>query len=225
MLNIGFDPIFKAQWPEMQLYTFEAEVVASASGDELLQAIREAESVMQQDVVIEKVSQHPAIASSRKAYKRLGKDPARYRLSAEALQRRVVKGNQLYQISNVVDCINLASLTSGFSIGAYDAALIEGDIVLGIGKKDEPYEALGRGVLNIENLPVLRDDIGAFGSPTSDSVRTGIQLKTSRILVVYFGFGAHQLLKSAGETCCRLLEQHASASVTNVKTIGYGRSS
>ena len=68
----------------------------------------------------------------------------------------------------------MISIKTGFSIGGYDAAKIEGDIELGIGKENEPYEGLGRGVLNIHKLPVFRDEQGAFGSPTSDSERTGV---------------------------------------------------
>ena len=48
----------------------------------------------------------------------------------------------------------------------------------------EPYEAIGRGKLNIENLPVYRDDLGAFATPTSDSTRTMLNLKTRQLLIL-----------------------------------------
>lgn len=157
------------------------------------------------------ISQIPAIASSRKAYKASGKDPARYRLSAEALSRRVIKGIDLYQINNLVDSVNLASVRSGFSIGGYDLNQIEGDIVLSIGKPNEPYEGIGRGELNIENLPVLRDRLGAFGSPTSDSERTSVNMETKQFLMIYFGFGALQELNSAADFGEQLLKNFAQA--------------
>ncbi len=50
------------------------------------------------------------ILSSRNAYKKLGKDPSRYRLSSESLVKRVVKGNDLYYVNNIVDINNLISL-------------------------------------------------------------------------------------------------------------------
>jgi DNA/RNA-binding domain of Phe-tRNA-synthetase-like protein len=93
---------------------------------------------------IEDISQIPAISASRKAYKACGKDPARYRLSAEALLRRVVNRNEIYQINNVVDLLNLVSISTGFSIGGYDADKIDGDIIYGIGKPNEPYIGIGR---------------------------------------------------------------------------------
>jgi DNA/RNA-binding domain of Phe-tRNA-synthetase-like protein len=103
------------------------------------------------------ISKIPTIAATRKGYKALGKDPARYRPSAEALLRRVVKGKGLYKINNVVDLLNLVSISTGFSIGGYDADKIEGDVELGVGEVNEPYEGIGRGILNIEGLATFRD--------------------------------------------------------------------
>src|SRR5690606_16509774 len=98
---------------------------------------------------IEQISKIPAISASRKGYKACGKDPARYRLSAEALLRRVVNRNEIYQINNIVDVLNLISISSGFSIGGYDSDKIKGAVTFGIGEKDEPYTGIGRGELNI----------------------------------------------------------------------------
>ena len=90
-----------------------------------------------------------------------GKDPSRYRPSAEALIRRVLQGKPLYQKNTFVDLINLASIAYGYSIGGFDADKFVGDtLTLGVGKAGEPYEGIGRCVLNIEGLPVYRDELG-----------------------------------------------------------------
>ncbi len=163
------------------------------------------------EMQVEQISQLPAINASRKAYRALGKDPARYRLSAEALMRRVLKGGELYRLNNLVDLINLVSLKTGFSIGGYDADKIEGPVSLSVGSASDVYEALGRGVLNIESLPVLRDNSGAFGSPTSDSVRTGITSATKHFLMVIFGFGAHEKINEAMNIAENLLMKYTRA--------------
>ena len=77
-----------------------------------------------------------------------------------------------------MDLINLVSLKTRYSIGGFDADKVEGDVMLGVGKADEKFEAIGRGMLNIEGLPVYRDDIGAIGTPTSDEERTSRTLKS-----------------------------------------------
>jgi DNA/RNA-binding domain of Phe-tRNA-synthetase-like protein len=167
----------------------------------------------------EQISSLPAIRASRHAYKATGKDPARYRLSAEALLRRAVKDKELYRINNIVDLLNLVSISTGFSIGGYDAKKIAGTIELGIGKKDEPYTAIGRGLLNIEGLPVFRDNAGAFGSPTSDSERTAVASGIERFLMIIVGFGENQLLTEAGQMACDYLYRFAEATNMEIKII------
>ena len=91
------------------------------------------------------------IRATREAYKKCGKDPSRYRPSGEALCRRILRGIPLYQIDTLVDLINLVSIRYGYSIGGFDSDKFVGDtLTLGIGKAGEPYEGIGRGLLNIE---------------------------------------------------------------------------
>ena len=73
----------------------------------------------------------------------------------------------------------------GYSIGAFDADKFVGDILtLGIGREGEPYEGIGRGMINIAGLPVYRDAIGGVGTPTSDNERTKVSLETTNLLVL-----------------------------------------
>ncbi|MEG1580372.1 MAG: phenylalanine--tRNA ligase beta subunit-related protein [Bacteroidaceae bacterium] len=138
---------------------------------------------------IETIKEQTAIRATRALYKALGKDPTRYRPSGEALMRRVLQGKDLYPVDTVVDLINLASMTYGYSIGGFDAdKLVGNSLTLGVGRAGEPYEGIGRGHLNIEFMPVYRDAIGGVGTPTSDNERTKITLQTERILVIINGY-------------------------------------
>src|SRR5690554_5662079 len=92
---------------------------------------------------MEDIKKRSAIAATREVYKKLGKDPNRYRPSGEALCRRILKGQGLYQIDTLVDLINLISLKTGHSIGGFDADKIKGNLILGVGKAGEPFEAIG----------------------------------------------------------------------------------
>jgi len=130
----------------------------------------------------------PAVAATRAAYKAMGKDPARYRPAAEALLRRVAQGKGLFRVNNVVEVNNLLSLETGFSIGVYDLAKLDPPIVFRRGRAGEAYEGIGRGLLNLEGLPVFADAQGPFGSPTSDSVRSMVTGATERVLMVIIGF-------------------------------------
>lgn len=168
---------------------------------------------------LEDVNKISAIASARLAYKKCGKDPNRYRPSADSLNRRVVKGNGLYYVNNCVDLLNLVSLKTGFSIGSYDVSKISGEICFDTGTKEDKYEGIGRGLLNIENLPVLRDDKSAFGSPTSDSLRTCISEETKKIVFVFFDFDSSENLQSILLETQKLLEKYTNAQNFKVKTL------
>lgn len=194
MPSFSFADSLLEKWPRMTLGVIRCAVRVEPSSELLVQTMNERAKDMQATLSTEQIGQLPAISASRKAYRALGKDPARYRLSAEALLRRVVKGEALYHINNVVDCLNLLSFTSGFSIGGYDADTIQDSIQMSVGTTDDLYEGLGRGVLNIDSLPVLRDGVGPFGSPTSDSVRTGVTPETTSFLMVVFDFGNSETL-------------------------------
>ncbi len=161
---------------------------------------------------IDEVKLHPAIQATRDAYKRLGKDPNRYRPSAEALQRRLLRGIPLYQISTLVDLVNLVSLKSGYSIGGFDADCIVGnELELGVGEPSEPFEAIGRGEMNVEYLPLYRDSEGGIGTPTSDHERTKLDINTKRILILINSYSGSHNLKETVNFTLELLKNYSDA--------------
>ena len=166
------------------------------------------------------IKEMAAIEATRRVYRACGKDPSRYRPAAEALIRRVVQGKELYQIDTLVDLINLASMKYGYSIGGFDADKFVGDtLALGVGEPGEPYEGIGRGMLNIEGMPVYRDQKGGVGTPTSDNERTKIDITTTHVLVLINGYDGNTETVSANADFVKsLLERYAGASDVVIKT-------
>jgi DNA/RNA-binding domain of Phe-tRNA-synthetase-like protein len=173
----------------LRLVIVEFRAIIKDSDLSFLKHIQKSCKEIQQSISMEDITKIPAINAARKAYKQCGKDPSRYRPSADSLIRRIVKGNDLYRVNNVVDYLNLVSIQTGISIGGYDTSKIVGNPIMDIGSATEVYYGIGRGILNIEGLPVLRDDKGAFGSPTSDSERTMISKETNHAAFVFYDFG------------------------------------
>jgi DNA/RNA-binding domain of Phe-tRNA-synthetase-like protein len=215
MPEISISAELKSRCPKLRLGCIFADVIVNESGIGLVSEIYRHIELIQKSLLIEDISKLPTIEASRKAYKACGKDPARYRLSAEALLRRIVSGKGIYQINNVVDQLNLVSVSSGFSIGGYDAGKIRGKVCFGIGQSGEPYKGIGRGELNIENLPVFRDEQGAFGTPTSDSERTEVSGKTRKFLMVIIDFGGDDQLGNAVQMAIGLLDEYCQATNIN----------
>lgn len=201
--------------PAYMTLVMEADVVNAPTPDSLWNEIEEYGSELRATTPIEMVNKRPGIASTRAAYKALGKDPNRYRPSTESMSRRLVKGMDLYRIDALVDLVNLLSLRTGYSIGGFDRDKISGDtLTLGVGKEGEPYEAIGRGTLNIAGLPVFRDNVGGVGTPTSDNERTKMDLDTRRIVITIHQFAEDMPLDQTEQLAIRLLTEYASA--TNI---------
>lgn len=218
-MAIHISPLIEQKCPNLQLGILSLEVKVKQAYPTLLQLIQEECNELSSNLAIEDISKRTAIQAGRKGYKALGKDPARYRLSAEALLRRVINGKGLYQVNNVVDALNLVSIKSGISIGGYDQDQIQGAITMSVGETNEPYEAIGRGSLNMEFMPLLRDELGAFGSPTSDSTRTMVKAQTKRFLMVFFSFAGADGLDSALTYAEKLLTEHAEGKLVQRNTI------
>ena len=123
----------------------------------------------------------------------------------------MLQGKQLYQRDTLVDLVNLASIAYGYSIGGFDADHFVGDtLTLGIGREGEPYEGIGRGMINIQGLPVYRDAQGGVGTPTSDNERTKMSLETRHLLVLINGYdGNEQRVRKNAEYIQSLLRKYA----------------
>lgn len=184
----------------------EATVVNTPFCDELWHEIDALGAKYRAELTTETLKRISGIEATRRVYKACGKDPSRYRPAAEALIRRMLQGKQLYQIDTLVDLINLASIAYGYSIGGFDADKFVGDtLTLGVGRDGEPYEGIGRGMINIEGLPVYRDALGGVGTPTSDNERTKITLSTTHLLVLINGYDGNQANVEANAEFIRTL--------------------
>src|SRR6266404_9639922 len=160
-----------------------------------------------------------AIVATRAGYKALGKDPARYRGSAEALLRRLIAGKGMPRIDNVVDVINLVSLESRLPIGLYDLAHVEGAIEFRAGRAGETYKGIGKYDLNLEELPLFADAQGPHGSPTSDSERTMVTPATKLVLAIIVSFGGPSGLDQGLQRLAELLKMHASGSSAETRIV------
>lgn len=192
-MNIIVSKEIKDVCPEFVGACVEADVVNTSYSEGLWKEIHALEEEFRATLTTETLKDIPSIAATRRIYKKCGKDPSRYRPASEALIRRMLQGKELYKVDTLVDLINLASIRYGYSIGGFDADKFVGDtLALGIGREGEPYEGIGRGLINIAGLPVYRDNEGGVGTPTSDNERTKITLDTHRLVVLINGYDGNR---------------------------------
>ena len=196
--------------PEFVGACVEAMVVNTPYNSELWQEIEILGNRYRTTLTTESLKEMTSIAATRRVYKACGKDPSRYRPASEALIRRVLQGKELYQRDTLVDLVNLASIAFGYSIGGFDADKFVGDtLTLGVGHEGEPYEGIGRGMINIHGLPVYRDAQGGVGTPTSDHERTKMTIDTRHLVVLINGYdGNEKRVRENAEYIQTLLQKY-----------------
>jgi DNA/RNA-binding domain of Phe-tRNA-synthetase-like protein len=126
------------------------------------------------------------LAPARRLYRAFGIDPTSTRPSSEALLRRILQGKPFPSINAAVEVCNLCSTSFLLPIGLYDAAKIEGGVTLRPGEPEESYPGIRKDSVNVAGRPVLVDDEGPFGNPTSDSLRTCVTETTASLFMVIF---------------------------------------
>lgn len=213
---VKIDAALRGKCPRVALWCVTADVHTGETPGGLAEAMEARVAEILKLPEPRAVLESAPIVATRGGYKVLGKDPARYRGSAEALLRRVISGKGLPRINAVVDAINLVSVESRLPIGLYDRARIRGDVVFRAGLAGESYKGIGKYDLNLECLPLFADDAGPHGSATSDSERTMVTGDTTQILAIVVAFGGVDGLERAGQRLAALLTEYAAAQ--NVET-------
>jgi DNA/RNA-binding domain of Phe-tRNA-synthetase-like protein len=210
-MRITIDPELKKKASRTALGVLTAQVVSGDTPQALLDEMKACEAEVLKLPEPRAVLESSKILATRSGYKALGKDPARYRGSAEALLRRIISGKSFPQINAVVDIINLVSAQSRLPVGLYDLDHVKGEVIFRVGRAAESYKGIGKYDLNLEGLPVFCDEIGPHGSPTSDSERTMVTPATQRIAAIVVSFGGTDGLENACQRMAELLAKYAGA--------------
>ena len=215
--DVSIDKSLYSVYPEIRLGLLRFKTDVNES-DELFWNYMNNEILPQVRYAIEgkEWSEIPGIKGSRAAYKAFGRNPGRYRVSSESLIRRVRRGDELYHINSVVDVNNLVSVKSGLSVGSYNLGNIHGAITLRKAQHGEGYTGIGKDFLDMENMLVLSDDGGIFGSSMSDSTRAMVTESAKDILVVVYCFENDIALEPLLEEAKKAFEKYASVTDAEV---------
>lgn len=221
MVTVTLDADLRQKVPSMVLGLVEAEQLQVQPHDAgLWTMLDELCERLRHEFKGKVAADRPEIAATRRAYRALGDDPTRYRPSNEALLRRVLSQRALPQINTVVDVNNYVSLISGFAIGCYDVAQIDGVVTARVGRDDEQYAPIGKAAVDAANRLALADQQGIFGSPTADSQRTMVTPATRHVLFVIFGFeSSPAALHQAVEQVAELLRRFCAADIRDRRVL------
>lgn len=125
-------------------------------------------------------------ANSRRLYQSFHIDPTRHRPSSEALWRRLRDKNDFPAVNPLVDLTNLLSLKFQVCFGLYDLEKIRGPVAIALGGENDRYQGIRKETLNLQGKIVIRDELGAFGNPSSDSLRASVNENSREVMQVLF---------------------------------------
>lgn len=173
--------------PKFKLGVIQYHNIAVSASPQML---RGRFHLFQEQLKLEFEGKKPADDASirewRSIVKTFGTDPSRYRHSAEALLRRVIKGNFVQSVNSAVDATNLLSLQYKIPFGIYDQDKLAFPIQLDVGGGQDAYEALNGRDYHLANKLMLRDEKGPFGSPFVDSKRSSVSNQTANGLHIVY---------------------------------------
>ncbi len=141
---------------------------------------------------LDNLSKDSVVDSFRKLYWSFNMDPTKTRISSEALVRRIIKGENLWNANNIVDSLNLVSARFRLPMGYVDYETVKGDIVVRKAKKDESFVKIGGSVVKCSGNEIcVADDekIIDYGFATSDSDLTKVTEKTKDLLILVYSTG------------------------------------
>ncbi len=187
MLEIQLSPELSELIPDFKLGVIEYQNITVGDSPQMLKGRLQ---LFQESIYFElenkNVTELPGIQEWRAIFKKTGKDPNRYRHSAEALYRRVKKQNYLNSVQSATDLNNFFSLQYQVPMGVYDADLTEGPVEIRIGGKNEEYIGLNGRVNSLHRLIISSDQKGPFGSPFVDSERTAVTNNTKNAMQLIY---------------------------------------
>ncbi len=89
------------------------------------------------------LSQIPAIYAWRRAFRKFGTNPTKYRCAAEALLRRLTKKGDIPQINLLVDIANLVSIRYALPVAVFDTRALSSPLTVHYADGTELFIPLG----------------------------------------------------------------------------------
>ena len=186
-MKINISDEIKKVLPSFDVIAYTMDVENNKS-DEVTKYIDEVVKSVRNIYTLEEIIKEPKILESRNGYKKLGKDPSHTRVACENLWRRLIKGQTLYRLGDIIDLGNILSILTKRSVCVVDKDKLIGDVTIRQGTKEDIYMTINRGPLNVDKIPVYTDDESPFGCPSSDTLRTAVDENTKSIFIMIICF-------------------------------------
>ena len=138
-----YDQALLATYPTIQAGILFATGLHSGPTPPALQALYQAEQAAVNRRLPASLSDIPALAAWRSAFRRFGVNPTQYRCAAEALLRRLAKAGDIPSINMLVDLGNLVSIRYALPVAVFDWRAVTGTVTVHRATGNERFTELG----------------------------------------------------------------------------------
>src|SRR5579863_82876 len=145
MIIFQYDPEITRRYPSIVGGVIYAQGMTNSPTPPALQVAFQAE----QQATIQRIgdtplSQVPALAAWRSAFREFGVEPTQYRSAAESLLRRLTKKGDIPCFNALVDLCNLVSIRYALPAAVFDTRTIHGTLTVHFASGSERYTTLGQ---------------------------------------------------------------------------------
>ena len=143
-MRIDIDEGVAQNYPDLELVLRVVEGLnVRKRTDELEHHKRRLEEAIRTEGTADDIKDEPRVAAYRTFFWSLGIDPTKIRPAAEALVRRIARGNPLPTINTAVDAYNVASVETRVAFAAFDVAKLHGDLHMRYAREGESFMGIG----------------------------------------------------------------------------------
>jgi DNA/RNA-binding domain of Phe-tRNA-synthetase-like protein len=143
-MYLKLDPGLRAKFPGLSARIIHIHGVFIAPRDPRLEEFKaEVFEDAAKRLDVESLKDNPVFRAYRDFFWRVKVDPTKTRPAAEAILRRILRGNPLPTINTLVDAYNLASVFTSIPFGAFDLDKMRGEPLMREAAKDEEFLGIG----------------------------------------------------------------------------------
>lgn len=143
-MTLEYSEKLRERFPDLRVLTTRITGVGVRRESAELQKFREeVVEEVRKKYDLDELKDVPIFRIYRDFFWEIGIDPTKTRPAAEALVRRVLQGKKLPTINTLVDAYNLASLSSGIPMAAFDYLSLEGNLTMRFAREDEKFHGIG----------------------------------------------------------------------------------
>jgi DNA/RNA-binding domain of Phe-tRNA-synthetase-like protein len=190
-MKLRIDVELKTRFSDLKVLTYNIkDVKVEKQNAELEKFKGEITEKAKEKYDLNSVRNLPTFRAYRDFFWRVGIDPTKNRPAAEALIRRVLRGNTMPRINTLVDAYNLASIKTEMALAAFDANKLKGDLIMRFAEKREKFLGIGmeKPMLLQGGEIVISDNQKLVAIyPYRDADSTKITEKTKNVMLLVCG--------------------------------------